>query len=277
MTSSFFSAEIARVQAAGREALRVEVEVAPHVVGEAHGVGLVVDRERRPQPEHRRLAAQDARARGVERRHPHAARDRADERGDALLHLARGLVGERDREDLERRHVAFGDEVRDAVREHAGLARPGAGDDEQRAVGARPPRAGPGSTPRAGPPTSKEPAQVEMQLERRTLRNRTRVRANCCGVFAQRIRSSAVGSRSSAGSCHARSNRVRSAFKRDGERARQVDLEREVAATRARAGATTGRCPSGCGSTASAPSRTARCCGWSRSVAYERHPTPEHL
>ena len=33
-----------RVQATGREALGVEVEVAPHVVGEADGVGLVVDR-----------------------------------------------------------------------------------------------------------------------------------------------------------------------------------------------------------------------------------------
>ena len=62
-------------------------------------------------------------------------RDRADERGDPLLHLARGLVGEGDREEPERRDAALGDEVRDPVGEHPGLARPGAGDDEQRAVG----------------------------------------------------------------------------------------------------------------------------------------------
>ena len=60
------------MQPAGREALRVEVEVAPHVVDEADGVGLVVDRERRPVAEHGRLAAQDARAHRVEGRHPHA-------------------------------------------------------------------------------------------------------------------------------------------------------------------------------------------------------------
>ncbi len=86
----------------GREALRVEVEVAPDVVGEADGVGLVVDRERRPVAETFDVAAQDPRARRVERRHPHAASDRTDEGFDAFLHLARGLVGERDREDLER-------------------------------------------------------------------------------------------------------------------------------------------------------------------------------
>ena len=60
-------------------------------------------------------------------------RDRADEVGDALPHLARGLVGERDREDLERRDVELVDEVREPVREHAGLARARAGDDEDRA------------------------------------------------------------------------------------------------------------------------------------------------
>ena len=68
-----------RVQLPGREALRVEVQVAAHPVGEALRVGLVVDREARPVAEQRRLAPQDARARGVERRHPHAAADRPDQ------------------------------------------------------------------------------------------------------------------------------------------------------------------------------------------------------
>ena len=107
-----------RVQLARREPLRVEVEVAAHPVGEALRVGLVVDREARPVAEQARLPPQDPRARGVEGRHPHAAGDGTDEVGDPLLHLARGLVGERDREDLERRHVELADEVREPVREH---------------------------------------------------------------------------------------------------------------------------------------------------------------
>ncbi len=91
-----------RVQPPGREALRVHVEVAAHVVDEADGVGLVVDRERRPVPEERGLAAQDARAHRVERRHPHPLRHRTHELRDARLHLAGGLVGERDRGETER-------------------------------------------------------------------------------------------------------------------------------------------------------------------------------
>ena len=126
-----------RVQAPGREPLRVHVEVAPHVVDQAHGVGLVVDREGRPVPEHRCFAPQDARAHGVERRHPHALRDRPDELRHARLHLARGLVGERDRGEAERRHTLFGDEEGDAVGEHARLARTGARDHDHRTVGCR--------------------------------------------------------------------------------------------------------------------------------------------
>ena len=39
-----------------------------------------------------------------------------------VAHLLRGLVRERDREDLVRLHAAGADQVRDAVCEHAGLA-----------------------------------------------------------------------------------------------------------------------------------------------------------
>jgi hypothetical protein len=42
----------------------------------------------------------------VERRDPHALRDVADEPCDALAHLAGGLVGEGDREDLARPRLA---------------------------------------------------------------------------------------------------------------------------------------------------------------------------
>ena len=53
------------------------------------------------------------------------------------LHLGGGLVGERDREDLVRLHVALQDEVGDAMGEHARLARAGAGQNEQRSLEVR--------------------------------------------------------------------------------------------------------------------------------------------
>ena len=121
------------MQRAGREALRVEVEVAAYPVDEALRVRLVVDREARPVAEQRGLAAQDARARGVERRHPHAARDRPDELRDPFLHLVGGLVGEGDRQDRERRGADLVDEVRETVGEDPRLAGPGARDHEDRA------------------------------------------------------------------------------------------------------------------------------------------------
>ena len=118
-----------------RKPFRIEVQVTPHVVGEAHRIGFVVDRERRSVPEQGCFASQDPGARGVERRDPHLASDGPDERGDAILHLARGLVGERDREDLERGDVPFANEIRDSMREQSRLPRAGAGDHEYGTIG----------------------------------------------------------------------------------------------------------------------------------------------
>ena len=59
----------------------------------------------------------------------------ADEADDPLAQLGRGLVRERHREDPPRRHALDADQVRDPVGQHAGLARAGAGQDQQRAVG----------------------------------------------------------------------------------------------------------------------------------------------
>ena len=86
----------------GRVALGVEVEVAAEQRHQPLRVGLVVDREAGLEAERGVLGAQDAHARGVERRHPHRLGARPDQGGDPLLHLAGGLVGERDREDLRR-------------------------------------------------------------------------------------------------------------------------------------------------------------------------------
>ena len=73
----------------------------------------------------------------MERHHPHHAHDPADEPLDAVAHLLRGLVRERDREDLRRLGLAGRDQVGDAVRQHAGLARAGAGQHQQRAAAVR--------------------------------------------------------------------------------------------------------------------------------------------
>ena len=123
------------VDAARREALRVALELLEAALHEADLVGLVVDREVRAVAEPLRLAAQDPAAGRVERHHPGGARGRADEISDALAHLPRRLVRERDREDLGRLHADRAEQVRDAAREDAGLAGARAGDDEHGAFG----------------------------------------------------------------------------------------------------------------------------------------------
>ena len=126
---------------AGRVALGVEVQLAADQLHQPLGVGGVVDREGR-------LEAERARARpaGCARRRsgtssPTSPGPVADERGHALPHLAGGLVGEGDRQDLARMHLPRGQQVGDAVGEHPGLARAGPGHDQQRRPGGRPPRA----------------------------------------------------------------------------------------------------------------------------------------
>ena len=120
--------------AARREALRVEVEVADDQPHQSFGVGLVVDREAGVEPQVAGFAAQDPHASGVERRHPHRPSPATDQRRNPLLHLAGGLVGERDREHLAGLHLASGEQVGHAVGEDARLARARAGNDQQRAA-----------------------------------------------------------------------------------------------------------------------------------------------
>jgi hypothetical protein len=79
-----------------------------------------------------RIGAQHPRAGGVERHDPHRACAPPEQHLDALAHLLRGLVRERDREDLVGACHARAFEVGDPVREHARLAGSGAGEDQQR-------------------------------------------------------------------------------------------------------------------------------------------------
>jgi serine protease Do len=69
------------------------------------------------------MAAQDARGERMEGAEPHALGDRPDHGADALLHLARRLVGEGDREDLRGEGAARGDQMGKSRGQHARLAR----------------------------------------------------------------------------------------------------------------------------------------------------------
>ena len=120
------------VDAARDEALRVALELLEARLREPDLVGLVVDREVRPVAEPRGLAAEDAAARGVEGQDPDRACDAAEHVLEPLAHLPRGLVRERDREDLLRLDADRVDQVRDAVREDARLPGARARDDEHR-------------------------------------------------------------------------------------------------------------------------------------------------
>ena len=125
-----------RVHGARREPLGVELELLGARLDEPELVGLVIDREARRVAGARGVAAQEPTAGGVERHHPHPRRGAAaDQPLDSLAHLARRPVRERDREDLGRPRALRGDQVRNAVGEDAGLARPGARHDQQRALG----------------------------------------------------------------------------------------------------------------------------------------------
>ena len=83
------------------------------------------------------VGAQHPGAGRVERHHPHRAGGAADEQLDPLAHLLRGLVGEGDRQDLVGARLPGAEQVRDPVGEHAGLARAGAGQDQQRPLSVR--------------------------------------------------------------------------------------------------------------------------------------------
>ena len=88
-------------------------------------------------PDRLAVAPQDAGAQRVERPRLDVLAGVADEVRDPLPELARGAVGERDREDPVRPDRLDADEVRDPVGDDARLARPGPGEDEQRALGRR--------------------------------------------------------------------------------------------------------------------------------------------
>ena len=121
---------------ARRPALLVDVLGLDDLLHQAELVVSAEDREIGAQADELGMAAQDLGADGVEGAEPlHAFGDRADEGGDALAHLPRGLVGEGDGEDVRTDGLAGGDQVSDPGRQHAGLAGAGAGEHENRPFG----------------------------------------------------------------------------------------------------------------------------------------------
>ena len=121
-------------EAARRVALGVEVELAHDQRHHPLAVRGVVDREGRLQADAAGLAAQDPHAGGVEGGHPHPVGARPDQADDPLAHLAGRLVGEGDGQHLARPHPPGRQQVGDPVGQDPGLARAGAGDDQQRAA-----------------------------------------------------------------------------------------------------------------------------------------------
>ena len=80
----------------------------------------------------RRLTPQKPGAQSVERRYPHLAAVDAEQRLDTRAHLFGRLVREGDREKAVGGGDAAADDMRDAMRDDAGLARAGTREDQQR-------------------------------------------------------------------------------------------------------------------------------------------------
>ena len=124
-----------RGQLPRRPAVLVEAFGLDHLLQQADLVVGIEDGEAGLEADQLGVAAQDLDADGVERAEPrHALDGAADELADALLHLARRLVGEGDGEDLAGEGAAGGEDVGDARRQHARLAGAGAGQHQHRAV-----------------------------------------------------------------------------------------------------------------------------------------------
>ena len=121
-------------QRARRPALVVEILRLQDLLQEPQLIVGVEDGEVRPQSDQFGMHAQDLDPDRMERAEPGHALRGAGEHGDALAHLARGLVGEGDGENFVRAGASGRDQMRDARRQHAGLADPRAGQHQHGTV-----------------------------------------------------------------------------------------------------------------------------------------------
>ena len=125
-----------RRELARRVALLVEIGGGDDLLDQAQLIVGVEDGEIRFEARQFRMTAQHPRADRMEGAQPlHPLDHAADEQADALLHLARRLVGEGDGEDLSRIGAARIEEVGKPGRQHARLAGAGPGEHQHRTVG----------------------------------------------------------------------------------------------------------------------------------------------
>ena len=119
----------AREDDAGLVDLVVELELTDYLLDQALLVGLVVDGEIVGEAYMFGFSSQDTCTHAVERAHPQVARHLvAHQPNDALLHLARGFVGEGQGEDVSGGY-ALGEQVSNLIGEHTRLARACSGND----------------------------------------------------------------------------------------------------------------------------------------------------
>ena len=91
--------------------------------------------ERRRDADARAVAAQNAHAHRVKRADPYVAGVRADHILQAGFHLTGGFVRERYRQNAIRGDAQLFKQVRDAMREYAGLSAARTSKDQDRAIG----------------------------------------------------------------------------------------------------------------------------------------------
>ena len=115
-----------------RQLVNVGTEVANDSLENRTAVAGVIDREVRVVAKAVCFAAKNRDAGRVKGLDPHARGLVADEVLDSLAHLGRCLIGEGDGKNLARPEFFVRQEVRDAASQHRGLARTGAGHDQQR-------------------------------------------------------------------------------------------------------------------------------------------------
>jgi hypothetical protein len=125
-----------RCQPLRRPALLVDVSLGEHLLEQPQLVVGVEDREVAFEPDQSGVPPQHPRRDRMEGAEElHALRGAAEEQRHPVLHLARRLVGEGNREDLRRPRPPGEDDVRKAAGQRARLARPRAREEQHRAFG----------------------------------------------------------------------------------------------------------------------------------------------
>ena len=114
--------------------LRIDVQCLHDLFHQCLRIVRVINREAGPVSDCINMPAQDPHTHRMERRDPHAVRAKTHDFIDSFPHLAGCLVRECNCEDIPGIHIAFLDEISDAVRDDAGLAGTGSREDQNRAL-----------------------------------------------------------------------------------------------------------------------------------------------